>query len=350
MAKVLIATGGTGGHIYPALAIGRYLMKNNVNVVFTGRRDSMEHDLIKRHGFEMRWIKAEKFKGAGIKNKIKTIIKLFWLIWLCIKIVKKEAPDFIIGTGGYVSAPVVIAATLLKIDSAICEQNALMGFGNRFLSFFVKHIFLNFRKTEKVPCGYKKVITGNFVREEFFNLEKENSVENGILIFGGSQGAKKINEVFCNTLDKLTSISNLKIYHITGSNSYNETLKIYETYKGKLDFEIYEYFEDIFKLFKKIKVVICRAGATSLSEIFYSGKRAILVPYPYAADNHQWYNALQFCKTGRGVIIKENILNADLLYKWINYFIEKDRFKGDNTVIGNCHEGLHRILSFVKKV
>ena len=349
MGKVLIATGGTGGHIYPAIVIGKYLKKNNVNVIFTGRANSMEYELIKKYGFEIREVKAEKFKGIGLKNKLKTMIKLIYLIWFCVRILKKEQPDFIIGTGGYVAAPVVIAAALLRINSGICEQNAYMGFGNRFLSLFAKHIFLAFKKTEKVPFYKGKTITGNFIREEFFHLRKENSEGYGVLVFGGSQGSNKINDVFCKTLEKLTSIPNLKIYHITGSNSYIETKEKYELFRGKLNFELYEYFEDIYKLFEKIQVVICRAGATSISEIFYTKKRAILIPYPYAADNHQWYNALQFCKTGRGVIIKENILNADRLFKWINFFLKKERFTGDNSVIGNCFSGLDKILSIVKK-
>lgn len=345
MCKVLIATGGTGGHVFPAIALGEFLKKNNVNIVFTGRKNSVEERLVKEKIFKFINIDAKRFKGENIFNKILTIFKMIFLIFAGLKILHRENVDYIIGTGGYVAAPLVFAGILKGVKTGICEQNAFMGFGNRILSCFVNDIFLTFKKTFNVPMGYKSMVTGNFIREEF---EREKS-KKGILIFGGSQGAVKINELFCSILDELKKYDNIKIFHITGERDFEKVKKVYDE-KGKgLNYEIYPFYNKMFEIFKKIDFVISRAGATSISEIYYNNKRAILIPYPYAADNHQWFNAMEFCKTGRGVILKEKNLTGDKLIKWIKFFIDNDlRFKSNYEPIGDFEKGKSMILEKVK--
>jgi UDP-N-acetylglucosamine--N-acetylmuramyl-(pentapeptide) pyrophosphoryl-undecaprenol N-acetylglucosamine transferase len=348
MFNVLIATGGTGGHIYPAITIGRFLKENNINVIFSGRKNSMEEKLISAYGFEMVFTKGEKFKGVNIFHKLLVIFKLVRHIFSSVSILKKHKINYLLGTGGFMSVPMVIAAYFLKIRSGICEQNAYMGFGNRVLSFFVNDIFLSFNKTLKVPFKYKAVVTGNFIRKEFENISSETK---GILIFGGSQGAKQINKLFVAVLDKLKNIENLKIYHITGENNFNEIEKIYKKNSNSFQYEIFPYYEKIWELFSKVELIISRAGATSIAEIYYNAKKAVLIPYPYAADNHQWYNAVEFAKSGKGVILKQKQLTEEKFFKWINFFLNNEqRFVKDYKVLGDYKEGLKIILERVKNV
>ena len=347
MAKVLIATGGTGGHIYPAIVIGKYLKNNGIDVVFTGRQKGMEKDLLQKEGFGIIDIKGKRFKGMKFISKIKSLLYIFPLIFSCFKILKKESPDFVIGTGGYVAAPVVLTAYLMRIKCAICEQNAYMGFGNRCLSFFVNHIFLSFKNTLKVPLRYKSKITGNFIREGFIDNRNKNKA--GILVFGGSQGARSINNIFCSVIDEISLIKDIKIFHITGESDYEKVKKEYETRKGKLTYEIYPYYEDLNEIFENVTLTVCRAGATSVAEIYYSGKNAVLIPYPYAADNHQWFNAVEFCKSGKGVVLKENYLTKENLLKWIKFFLKRgSRFQSNVNVLGDYEKGLETILKIVR--
>jgi UDP-N-acetylglucosamine--N-acetylmuramyl-(pentapeptide) pyrophosphoryl-undecaprenol N-acetylglucosamine transferase len=347
MIKVLIATGGTGGHIFPAVVIGRYLSENGANVVFTGRKNGIEREIIEKEGMRIKSINARKFKGMNFINKMKSIIQLFFLIFSCFKIFREEKPDFVIGTGGYVAAPVVLAAFIARIKCGICEQNALMGFGNRCLAFFVKHIFLSFENTLKVPFRYKSKVTGNFIRKGF---ENRGDSEKGILVFGGSQGAKRINEVFCGSLEKISNINGVKIFHITGEKDFERVKEIYKKFNGKIEYEIYPFVHNMEEIFKNVSLIVCRAGATSIAEIYYSGKRAILIPYPYAADNHQWFNAVEFCKTGRGVVLKESFLNEEKLVKWINFFINnKKRFEYSGNILGDYREGLKYIYELARE-
>ena len=345
MCKVLIATGGTGGHIFPAIALGEFLQENKVNVVFTGRENSIEEKLIKEKNFRFINIDAKRFKGESILNKILTVFKMISLIFTGLKILYRENVDYIIGTGSYVAAPLVFAGVIKGVRTGICEQNAFMGFGNRILSCFVNDIFLTFRKTFNVPMRYKTIVTGNFIRKEFEKGKKGK----GILVFGGSQGAVKINELFCDILDEFKEYKNLKIFHITGEKDFEKVKEIYEK-KGKgLNYEVYPFYSEMYEIFKKINLVISRAGATSISEIFYNNKKAILIPYPYAADNHQWFNAMEFCKTGKGVVLKEKTLKKENFLKWVKFFIENNsRFKSDYEPIGSYEQGKLMILERIK--
>jgi len=351
MSKVLIATGGTGGHIFPALSIGKYLKNKGFDVVFTGRKNSMEEKIIKNNNFNIIFVKSFKVKGQKIRNKITSIIKIIPSLFQIFRILNKTKPDLVIGTGGFVSGPVVLGARLLGITTIICEQNAVMGLSNRILSFISNIIFISYKNTKKIPylSLHKVKVVGNFIREEFTNIgssmkEKKNK-EKVLLIFGGSQGAQKINHFICNILNKLSSINNIKIIHITGEKNFNNIKQIYENIEN-VKFEIYPFSDEIYKLIEKSDLIISRAGATSVAEIYYSNKKAILIPYPYAADNHQWYNAIEFCKTGRGVTLKENRLTEEKLLKWIQFFLNNEkRFDGEKNIIGNFLKGYEIILS-----
>jgi len=348
MYNVLIATGGTGGHIYPAIAIGNFLKKHNINVIFSGRRDSMEERIVNLHGFTFEFIESEKFKGVPFFAKVKVLFKLVKHILDAISILRKYKINYLLGTGGYMSFPMVFAAFILKIKSGICEQNAYMGFGNRVLSLFVNDIFLSFENTMKVPFKYKAIVSGNFIRSEFENVK---TGKRGILIFGGSQGAKKINEIFVSILDKLEGIKGLKIYHITGEKNFKEVENAYKEKGKRLNYRIFPYYENIWELFSEVELIISRAGATSIAEIYYTNKKAILIPYPYAADNHQWYNGVEFAKSGKGVVLVEKKLTEEKLIKWIKFFMDNEsRFNKNYKVLGDYKTGLNKILKRVENV
>ena len=343
--KVLIAAGGTGGHIFPGLNAGKFLREKGLEVVFIGRKESVEERIYKKNGFEMDYIDVSGIKGKSVQEIIKALFKLTKSIFKCFKILKKYNPDVVIGFGGYISFPVIFSAKIKRIKNAICEQNAVMGFANRMSSFFADKIFINFVNTYKLPKKIKSEIIGNFIKEEILNLNPDNE-KDSILIFGGSQGAKKINDIAVEVAEKLKN-SNLKIIHITGENDFVRIKNKYLT-KGLNSVEVLPFSENMEDFYKRAKIVISRAGATSITEIYASKLNAILIPYPYAADNHQWFNAAEFIKTGKGVILEQKFLNANKIIKWIKFFSENDyRFKGKLNVLGDPVTAYEKLYNWV---
>ncbi len=345
--KVIIAAGGTGGHIFPALNLGKFLREKGIEVVFVGRKGSIEENYYKRNFFQMKYIDVEGFKGKGIKNKLISIFKLFKEFSTCLRILKDVQPDIVIGFGGYISFPLIFISRILGIKNGICEQNAVMGASNRLSSMFVEKIFLNFVKTEKVPSIFKKEICGNFLKREIKEVsKKEKEKTKKILVFGGSQGAEKINELVVNIVDAFKDM-NIKLIHLTGEKHYENIKNMYEV--KKIDFvKVIPFSDQMEKLYEEVELVISRAGATSITEFFALRMKAILIPFPYATDNHQWYNACEYAKTGKAVVLDQRYLNKEKLIKWIKFFIENDkRFDGNWNIMGDPTKSYEKIYKWI---
>ncbi len=347
--KALIAAGGTGGHIFPALNVGKFLREKGFEVIFIGRKNSLEEKIYKQEDFKMKYIDISGLKGKTIKEKFKTLLKVIKSIIQSLKIIRGERPNVVIGFGGYISFPVIFSAKIFRIKSVICEQNAVMGFSNRISSIFSDKIFTNFTNTYKIKCKRKIMNIGNFIKQEILSLKDARNEKNTILIFGGSQGAKKINSIFMKIVKNLKDL-NLKIVHITGEKNFEEIKNYYEMHN--IDFvKVIPFSTKMEDFYKTTKFVISRAGATSITEFYALNLKAILIPYPYAADNHQWFNAAEYIRTGKGVILDEKYLTEEKLMKWIKFFLKNEqRFKGEDGILGDPFKSYEKLYEWVINV
>jgi UDP-N-acetylglucosamine--N-acetylmuramyl-(pentapeptide) pyrophosphoryl-undecaprenol N-acetylglucosamine transferase len=243
-------------------------------------------------------------------------------MWESYRIIRDFHPHLVIGVGGYISGPVVLIAHLLGIKTAVAEQNALPGLANRILGKFADRVFLTYRQTKKwFPPGITSV-TGNPVRADFLPGNREEKERGGnftILVFGGSQGARSINRAVLGALPHLCGEElHLRIIHQTGQDDLKQVADVYQTYE--IEAEVLPFIRDMATAYRSADLVICRAGATSLAEITVLGKAAILIPFPFAVDDHQTKNALEMVRAGAAVMIEEKGLSGEEMAETISRF------------------------------
>jgi UDP-N-acetylglucosamine--N-acetylmuramyl-(pentapeptide) pyrophosphoryl-undecaprenol N-acetylglucosamine transferase len=315
--RVIIAGGGTGGHLFPALAIAKEICRRSekAELLFVTGRRKMELDILGRTGFLQASIDVEGLKGRGWLKGLRAIMKLPLSFFQSFSIIRGFSPNIIIGVGGYSAGPVCVLAKLMGIPSAIHEQNSYPGLTNRLLCRVVDRVFISFEESRGHFPGGSLLLTGNPVREEFFAEEttiRERDKTFSILILGGSQGARAINRCVVATLKilKAKGIS-LGVIHQTGETDYKEVVEAYECdgMKG----EIQPFIEDMGHAYKQADLVISRAGATTVSELAALGKPSILIPYPHAANRHQETNARMLVKAGGAEMILEETLSGEKL-------------------------------------
>lgn len=285
MSKILITTGGTGGHIYPALAVAKKLKEDGHEIVFIGTSIRMEKDLIPN----------EKFKFYGLEilplRSIKSILKMLIATFKSYKIMKKEKVDKVIGFGNYISIPALISAIIMRKDIYLQEQNVSMGQANKYFYPFSKKVFLAFPETIKLlknKYREKYVVTGNPIRESFYKIDNKKAREvleikedkKVLTIMGGSLGAKNINEAIVNNLDKL-NIENIEIYWATGKENYDNIIK---RIKENNNIKIKPYFDNADLIMASSDLLICRAGASTISELIELEKPALLIPYDFVGQ------------------------------------------------------------------
>jgi len=320
--KVIIAGGGTGGHLFPGIAIAEEFLKRdqNNNILFIGTERGLEKRILGDLGFKLATLDVEGIKG--LMKIIGALIKIPGSLVQSCKLIREFRPDVVIGVGGYSSGPVVMAAHFMSIKTAVAEQNALPGITNRILGKFVDRIFITFSETKDWFAVTKTIVSGNPVRAAFFAGVKEPEEKAGkftLLIFGGSQGSHAINITVLDALPYLEGIrTNLKIVHQTGG----ADLKIVsETYQSKgFDAHVLPFITDMASAYRYSDLLICRAGATSIAEVTACGKASILIPFPYAANDHQTKNAEALVKAGAAVLIREAELDGKKLAEAIHHF------------------------------
>ena len=319
--KVLFAAGGTGGHVFPAIAVADAMKcaDPNVDIAFVGAAHGNESTWVQKAGYRFVLLDIDFIKGASFGRKMRNIFALPGCARRASKILRDEAPDLVIGSGGYVSGPLVAVASIKGIPTAIMEQNAIPGLTNRILSRFVDKIYTSFENTINLPKK-KIVCMGNPVRSaskrEPHPIEWQTSCTGStigegdlrILVFGGSQGAMKLNTGVPKALATLPEDlqSRISVYHQAGKNKCDETTKAYED--AKVTAHITEFIDDMWSAYHWADLLICRAGATSLAEIMAAAKASILVPFPHAAHNHQEKNADVMVERGAAV----KVLDADV--------------------------------------
>lgn len=308
-ARIIIAGGGTGGHLFPGVAIAEEFLKRDreTKILFVSAGRGLEKDILGGLGFPLRAIRIEGFKGRGPMKAAGALMKLPGSIWESYRIIRDYHPQLVIGVGGYASGPVVLTACLLGIKTAIAEQNALPGITNRILGRFADRVFLTYGETRRWFPPEKTVVSGNPVREAFLAGARGGKEKEGrftILVFGGSQGARSINRMILGALPFLkVKERGIRIIHQTGNDDLQYVSDIYRNYG--LDAEVHPFIREMAGAYGEAELVICRAGATSLAEITVMGKAAILIPFPFAVDDHQRKNAEALVRAGAAAMIEE---------------------------------------------
>jgi UDP-N-acetylglucosamine--N-acetylmuramyl-(pentapeptide) pyrophosphoryl-undecaprenol N-acetylglucosamine transferase len=319
--KIVFACGGTGGHIYPAVALAQ---ECSAPCLFIGGNDRSDKEIITKYGF--------RFFGLNVSRKIS--INLFRSIIKARKVLKAVYPKLLVSTGGYTTVPVIIAAFSLRIPIFLLEQNTIPGQVNRYLQSFSKKIFVSFPETKSYFKKNKTIISGNPVRKSFIEDDTYKAFkkinfrnESTILIFGGSQGSKIINDLINKNHDYFLN-SPYTLIHITGENFYknhflDEPFTIINNQKDQPKIFILPYTESIDYLYSLSDLVISRAGATTIAELVYFKKPSLLIPFPGAKDNHQLQNAISCKKLVNSEYLTEDKLNIENLITKISLCFEK---------------------------
>ncbi|MEW6097315.1 MAG: undecaprenyldiphospho-muramoylpentapeptide beta-N-acetylglucosaminyltransferase [bacterium] len=316
--RIIITGGGTLGHIYPGLAIADKLREKD-EILFIGTTTGIESEVIQKEGFKF---KAVDVQGWSWKDQLRFIIKLIVAFFVGIKYLKEFKPDVVVGMGGYASVPIVLGAVLLKIKTVIHEQNLIPGKATRLLAKFVDKVAINFAQSRQYLPTKKIEVTGNPIRALFGQISRQEAVAKfgldedkfTLLIFGGSRGAHRINEVMMAGLNLLPE-DKIQIIWATGEKDYQPIKEF--TSKIGLKIVVEKFFYDLPIAYQSSDLVVCRAGATTLAEIIACNLPAILIPYPYATDNHQEHNAKLLVEKGAAVMIKESELSTEKLTKTI---------------------------------
>jgi len=316
--RIVIAGGGTGGHLFPGIAVAEEFLKRDPanRVMFIGTKKGIEHRLLRPLGYELKEIEVEGLKGRGLMALIKGLYAIPNSMWQSRGIFADFRPDVVIGVGGYASGPAVMAGWLMGLPTAIAEQNALAGNTNRILGKFVDRIFVTYEQSKKQFAADKVLVTGNPVRAAFARglaREDRKATDRQVLIFGGSQGAAAINKTVVAMLPLLQKMKDPpRMVHQTGERDLE---MVREAYAGHgLNAQVSPFIVDMVSVYNASDLIICRAGATSLSEITAAGRASILIPFPFAANDHQTLNAQAMVEAGAAAMIRESDLSAQRLF------------------------------------
>src|SRR6185369_4418735 len=321
MMRVLIAAGGTGGHIYPGIAVANEVMRRDPasTVRFVGTARGLENRLVPHAGFELSIIESSGLKNVSMAARLRGLFVLPQSILAARRLIREFRPDIVVGAGGYVSGPVLLAAAMLGLPTLVMDSNALPGWTNRRLARFVDRATVSFAEALPYFRG-KGVLTGNPVRSEFFEIPAKPRAAKrfDLLIFGGSQGARAINDAMIEALPHLAEMKEaLHITHQTGESEFDKVQRGYEAASWRASAEVKRYIDDMVGEFARADLIICRAGATTSAELVAAGKGAIMIPFPLAADDHQRKNAEALVSSGAARMILQKDLSGDRLAKEI---------------------------------
>jgi UDP-N-acetylglucosamine--N-acetylmuramyl-(pentapeptide) pyrophosphoryl-undecaprenol N-acetylglucosamine transferase len=325
--RVLIAAGGTGGHIYPGIAVAQEIRRRdeNAKVRFVGTARGLESRLVPQAGFELTLIDSSGLKNVSLAARVRGLGMLPKSFLSALTLLRQFKPDVVVGAGGYVSGPVVMMAALINRPTLIMESNALPGWTNRVLARFVDRAAVSFEEALPFFRG-KAVVTGNPVRHEFFEIppKPRDPARFSLLVFGGSQGARAINEAMMSALTQLkTSAVPLHIKHQTGAADFERVQAAYKNSGWSYNAEVGSYIDSMVDDFAKADLVVCRAGATTTAELIAAGKAAVMIPFPLAADDHQRKNAEALQTSGAARMILQHELNGERLAKEIIQLTEQ---------------------------
>ena len=334
--KIAFAGGGTAGHLMVGLSTAEEIRSrfNEAEIIFLGTDKKFEKRCVERRGFLFRQMRARKWEKS-YKGVFMFIVTTFISVIESILAIRKFNPDIVVGLGGYASVAPIIAAKLHSIPTILLEQNVIPGKANRFLSKWVDEVYCHWRGSLKWFNKTNVVrITGTPIRKDILYSQRSRSAEKfglssskkTILVTGGSQGAQAINEVILRCLPKLEPLSNeLQIIHCTGEYGYEAAEAAYK--QTNINAFVCSFLDDMGAAFSMADVIICRAGATTIAEFTAVGIPAILIPYPHAADNHQYWNAMELASNGGGYLLQQIDLTPEKIIELItDLFNNKEKY------------------------
>jgi UDP-N-acetylglucosamine--N-acetylmuramyl-(pentapeptide) pyrophosphoryl-undecaprenol N-acetylglucosamine transferase len=309
--RAIIAGGGTGGHVIPAIAIAQELKRLfDAEVSFVGTARGMENRLVPAAGFPLHLIRIGALNRVNLRTRLKTFSNLPASLLDSRRILSESRPDIVIGVGGYASGPVMMAAILRGTPTLVFEPNYVPGFANRLIARWVSAAAVHFEETG----GYFRrcQVTGVPVRQAFFDIppRRVGDRPQTLLVFGGSQGAHAINEVVRHSVAALRArVPDIRVIHQTGERDFNDTELAYSGLGGWA--EAHRFIDDMPGLFARADLVLCRSGASTVAEITAAGRPAIFVPFPRAADDHQKRNAEALARAGAAMMLEESELSPE---------------------------------------
>ncbi len=310
--RAILAGGGTGGHVIPALAIAQELRNRfSAHVIFIGTARGIETRLVPNAGFALYLVEVGALKRVSFATRAKTLFSLPRAILRAWRTIEDFRPEVVIGVGGYASGPAMLAASMRGVPTLAFEPNVVPGFANRVLAPLVSAAALQFEET----CRFFRrcSVTGVPVRQDFFQVSpRPRDAHPVLLVFGGSQGARALNLATIQALPGLTqAMPQLHIIHQTGERDYNDAQVAY--LKAEVSAEIYPFIDNMPEAFARADLLLCRSGASTVGEITAAGKPAIFVPFPQASDDHQTRNAEALARTGAALLLPENQLTSERL-------------------------------------
>ncbi|WHH58892.1 undecaprenyldiphospho-muramoylpentapeptide beta-N-acetylglucosaminyltransferase [Petroclostridium sp. X23] len=338
--KIVFAGGGTAGHINPAIAIAKYIRAKHPDwdILFVGTQEGLEKELVPKEGFDIKFINVRGFRRKLSLDTVVTIKELIRGTMQARKFLTEYKPDIVIGTGGYVCGPVVLNASLSKIPTMIHEQNVIPGVTIKILSRFADIVAISFEETMKyIKIDRKHLIhTGNPIRQEIIDTDKMTARKRlglsnmpFILAFGGSLGAERINQTLVGFIKRIYKRKSVQLLFGTGEHQYNSVMD--ELKKADIDLstnhniKVVPYIYNMNDVMAAADLVICRAGAITISELTAIGKPCILIPSPNVTHNHQEYNARALEKKNAAVVITEKELNENRLFNLIENLLKDKR-------------------------
>lgn len=310
--RAILAGGGTGGHVIPALAIAQALVEQYcAEVLFIGTARGIENRLVPAAGFQLRLVQVGALKNVSLATRARTAADLPRAIWASSRIISEFRPDVMIGVGGYASGPAMMAAALSSLPTLAFEPNVVPGFANRLVAPMVSAAAVHFQETGRYFRRFE--VTGVPVRKAFCAIGgRTGDPRPTLLVFGGSQGAHSINQVVISSLATLQAeIPGIHIIHQTGERDYNEAQAEYLAAGGSA--EVYPFIDDMPAIFARADLLVCRSGASTVAEVMAAAKPAVFVPFPRAADDHQKRNAEALERAGAAVMIEERALTRESL-------------------------------------
>ena len=327
--RVLIAAGGTGGHIYPGIAVAKEIARRypESEVRFVGTIRGLENKLVPQAGFQLSLIDSAGLKNVGPVARVRGLLVLPKSILAAQALIKSFRPDVVIGAGGYVSGPVLLTAAMTRLPTLVMESNALPGWTNRVLARFVDRAAVSFDAALPFFRG-KGVVTGNPVRREFFEIpaRQRDPGQFSILVFGGSQGAHAINQAVIAALPALADFKEeLRITHQTGEKDFEVTRAAYVEAGWGERATVTKYIDNMVSAVAGADLVVSRAGATTTAELIAAGKASVMVPFPFAADDHQRNNAEALELAGAGRMILQQDLSGERLAREITTLVREPK-------------------------
>ncbi|MBW2484691.1 MAG: undecaprenyldiphospho-muramoylpentapeptide beta-N-acetylglucosaminyltransferase [Deltaproteobacteria bacterium] len=373
--RLIITGGGTGGHLFPGIALAQAMMRTyqDCEVLYIGTERKVDRTALADLGFKVMTIKSRGIKGKSFAAKVKALLQQPFALFEAVRIIKGFRPDLVFGVGGYVTVPVILGARLLGIATCIHEQNSIPGLANRLLGHITHRIFVSLPGSEKYFPAVKTILSGNPVRRSILDsaskmgprVYKEPLT---LLILGGSQGARRLNSIVLDAAEKylrdLTPKPN--IIHQTGEHDETQVREKYA--ELGISARVEAFFSDMAGIYSQADLVISRAGATTLAELTVSHKPVLLVPYPFAADNHQEINGRYLVQAGGGLMFRQSDLDGEKLGREVKRLLtdtallaemaensgKKAKPEATETIINSCmellkgklQENMGKILAF----